>query len=106
MRDLDALLDSLVNIDRNSLIALLSSEAKVAGQLARSTRQRTALQRAKRREAAERAARIERILSFLQHGEIGRKMSESDLTLCRAPRIMTILSLVRPSLLHAGNFRC
>jgi hypothetical protein len=42
MRDLDALLGSLVNIDRNSLIALLSSEAKNAGQLARSARQRTA----------------------------------------------------------------
>jgi hypothetical protein len=84
MRDLDALLGSLVNIDRNSLIALLSSEAKNAGQLARSARQRTAFQRAKRREAAERAARIERILSFLQHGEIGRDMSESDFTLCKS----------------------
>ena len=84
MRDLDALLGSLVNIDRNSLIALLSSEAKIAGQLARSARQRTASQRAKRREAADRSARIERIVSFLQHGEIGRDMSESELTLCRS----------------------
>jgi hypothetical protein len=74
MRDLDALLGSLVNIDRNSLIALLSWQANVAGQLARTARQRTAFQRAKRREAAERAARIERILSFLQHGEIGRDL--------------------------------
>lgn len=84
MRDLDALLGSLVNIDRNSLIVLLSSEAKIAGQLARSARQRTALQRAKRSETVERAPRIERILSFLQHGEIGGGMSESDLTLCKS----------------------
>jgi hypothetical protein len=84
MRDLDALLRSLVNIDRNSLIALLSSEAKIAAQLAKSARQRTASQRAKRHEAAERAARIERIVSFLQRGEIGREMSEGDLTLCRS----------------------
>jgi len=28
MRDLDALLNSLVNIDRNSLIAILSSESE------------------------------------------------------------------------------
>jgi hypothetical protein len=38
----------------------------------------------KAQEAAERAARIERILSFLQHGEIGRDMSESDFTLCKS----------------------
>jgi hypothetical protein len=28
MRDLDALLNSLVNIDRNSLVAILASETK------------------------------------------------------------------------------
>jgi hypothetical protein len=33
MRDLDALLNSLVNIDRNSLVAILSSEAEAARQL-------------------------------------------------------------------------
>ena len=33
MRDLDALLNSLVNIDRKSLIAILSSEAEAARQL-------------------------------------------------------------------------
>ena len=42
MRDLDALLGSLVNIDRNSLIALLSSESKVAKRVAHSVRHRTA----------------------------------------------------------------
>jgi hypothetical protein len=36
MRDLDALLGSLVNIDKNSLIALLSSESEAAKRVARS----------------------------------------------------------------------
>jgi hypothetical protein len=51
MRDLEALLNSLVNIDRNSLIAILSSEAEVVQRLVDSTKQRTAAQRAKRDEA-------------------------------------------------------
>ena len=50
MRDLDALLGSLVNIDRNSLIALLSSEFEAAKRVAQSVRHRTAFQRAKRQE--------------------------------------------------------
>ena len=58
MRDLDALLTSLVNIDRNSLIAVLFSEAEAAERLAISSRQRMVSQRAKRREAFERAARV------------------------------------------------
>ena len=62
MRDLDALLTSLVNIDRESLIAILLSEAEAAARLAKSIRQRTASQRLKRREAIERAARIDRIV--------------------------------------------
>ena len=45
MRDLDALLNSLVNIDRNSLIAILSSEAEAARQLVNAARQRTSSQR-------------------------------------------------------------
>jgi hypothetical protein len=56
MRDLDAVLASLINIDRGSLIAILSSEAEAAERLAQSTRQRTTSQRSKRRDAAERAA--------------------------------------------------
>ena len=84
MRDLDALLTSLVNIDRHSLIAVLSAEAEAAKRLATSARQRTSSQRAKRREATERAARIERILSFLQHGEIPPNMSNGDLILCKS----------------------
>jgi hypothetical protein len=51
MRDIDALLNSLVNIDRNSLLMILSSEADAARQLINSARQRTASQRAKRRDA-------------------------------------------------------
>ena len=49
MRDLDALLNSLVNI-----------------------------------EAVERYARIERILSFFQHGGVAPEMSERDVTLCKS----------------------
>jgi hypothetical protein len=55
MRDLDALLNSLVNIDRKSLIAILSSEAEAARQFVSAARQRTASQRAKRYEAERRA---------------------------------------------------
>jgi len=40
MRDLDAFLNSLVNIDRNSLIAILSSEAEAARQSVNAARQR------------------------------------------------------------------
>jgi len=47
MRDLDALLNSLVNIDRNSLIAILSSESEAAQRLVNSARQRTTSERAK-----------------------------------------------------------
>ena len=83
MRDLDALLNSLVNIDRNSLIAILASEADAAKRIVNATRQRTASQRAKQREAVERAARIEGILSFFQHGDLAPDMSEGDVTLCK-----------------------
>jgi hypothetical protein len=68
MRDLDALLNSLVKIDRNSLVTILSSEAEVAQRLLTSARQRTPSQRAKRRGAEQRAARIDRILRFFQYG--------------------------------------
>jgi predicted Zn-dependent protease len=84
MPDLDALLGSLVNIDRNSLIALLSSESEAAKRVAGSVRHRTAFQRAKRQEAAERTARIDRILLFLRDGKIPAEMSESDLAICKS----------------------
>ena len=84
MRDLDALLGSLVNIDRNSLIALLSSESETAKRVWQSVRHRTAFQRAKRQAAAERTARIDRILSFLRDEKIPAEMSEGDLAICRS----------------------
>jgi hypothetical protein len=76
MRDLDALLNSLVNIDRDSLVAILSSEADAAERLANSFRTRTSTQRLKRQQAVERAAR--------HHDETGPYMSDADLTLCQS----------------------
>jgi hypothetical protein len=77
-------LNSLVNIDRNSLVAILSSESEAAQRLVNSARQRTASQRAKRHEALQRAARTERILSFFQHGKVAPEMSDRDVTLCKS----------------------
>jgi hypothetical protein len=62
MRDLDALLCSLVNVDRNSLIAILSSEAEAVARLVKSMPRRTRSQNARRCEAIDRATRINRIL--------------------------------------------
>ena len=85
MRDLDALLNSLVNIDRDSLVAILSSEAEAAERLANSIRTRTSTQRLKRQQAVERAARINRILLFFKHDETGPSyMSDADLALCKS----------------------
>ena len=84
MRDLDALLGSLVNIDREGLIAILSSEAEGAERLAEHGRSRTPSQRAKKREAVERVARIKRMLLFMQHGETAPGMSDADLNLCKS----------------------
>jgi len=83
MRDIDALLNSLVNIDRNSLLVILSSEADAARQLINSARQRTASQRAKRRDAEQRATRLDRMLSFFQNGESAPGMSQRDIKLCK-----------------------
>jgi hypothetical protein len=69
MRDLEALLNSLVNIDHKSLVTVLSSEAESARRLASSARQRTFSQRAKHREAVEHAARSERMLHYFLEGE-------------------------------------
>jgi len=84
VRDLDALLNSLVNIDRDSLVAILSSEAEAAERLANSIRTRTSTQRLKRQQAVELAARINRILLFVQHDETGPYMSDTDLALCKS----------------------
>src|SRR5258708_40152182 len=83
MPDIDAILNSLVNIDRNSLLAILFSEAEAARQLVNTARQRTASQRAKRRDAEQRAARVERMLLFFQHGDIVPGMSPRDVKLCK-----------------------
>jgi hypothetical protein len=83
MRDLDALLNSLVNIDRDSLVAILSSETEAADRLANSIRTRTGTQRLKRQQTVELAARIKRILLFFQHNEAGPQMSDADLALCK-----------------------
>jgi|SRR4051812_48976727 len=84
MRDLDALLNSLVNIDRDSLITILSSEAETTERLARSMRTRTSTQRLKRQLAVELAARINRILLFFRNGKTGPDMSDADLALCKS----------------------
>ena len=84
MRDLDALLNSLINIDLESLVAILSSESEAAQRVVNSARQRTASQRARRNEAIHHAARIDRILSFFQHGEVAPEMSERDVMLCKS----------------------
>jgi hypothetical protein len=84
MRDIDAFLNSLVNIDRDSLVAILSSEVAAARQVVNSARQRTASQRAKRQGAEQHAARIERILSFFQRGNIAPGMSRHDIELCKS----------------------
>jgi hypothetical protein len=84
MRDLDALLNSLVNIDRDSLVAILSSEAEAADRLANSIRARTGTQRIKRRQAVELAARIKQILLFFQDNEAEPQMSDADRALCKS----------------------
>ena len=84
MRDIDAFLNSLVNIDRDSLVAILSSEVAAARQVVNSARQRTASQRAKRQKAEQLAARLDRILSFFQRGNIAPGMSRHDMELCKS----------------------
>src|SRR5260370_15942614 len=93
MRDLDALLNSLVNIDVESLVAILSSESEAAQQLVNSARQRTTSQRARRNEAIQHAARIDLILSFFQHGKVAPEMLSA--TSCSA-------SLLRPDCMVAA----
>ena len=84
MRDLDALLNSLVNIDRNSLVAILIAEAEAAQRLIKAARHRTPSQRARRLEVEQRAARVDRILSLFQHGDIALEMSAHDVELCES----------------------
>ena len=84
MRDLDALVTSLVNVDRDSLTAILSSEAAAAARLVKSMPRRTRSQEVRRSEVIDRAARINRILLFVHQGEKDPAMSEADLNLCES----------------------
>jgi hypothetical protein len=84
LRNLDVLVTSLVNIDRDSLVAILSSEAEAAARLSKSTPRRTRSQNARRYEVIERAARIKRILLFVRRGDKDPGMSDVDLTLCES----------------------
>ena len=84
MRDLDVLLNSLVTSIAIASLRILSSESEAAHRLVNSARQRTASQRAKRNEAIQRAARIDRILSFFQRGDVAPEMSERDVILCKS----------------------
>jgi hypothetical protein len=84
MRDLNTLLNSLVNIDRKSLIALLMSEAEKAEHQVQFSRHRTGAQREKHRAVIELLARIRQILSFLQDGQTAPEMIDSDIVLCKS----------------------
>jgi hypothetical protein len=84
MRDLDTFLNSLVNVDRKSLIAILMSEAEKAEQQVRFSRHRTGGQREKHRSVRELLARIRQLLSFLQDGQIAPDTIDSDIALCKS----------------------
>jgi hypothetical protein len=84
MRDLEALLTSFVNIDRASLVAILTSEATAADRLAAAVRKRAMVSPNRRSATLERAARVNRLLSFFRDGETSPNMSESDLAACKA----------------------
>jgi hypothetical protein len=84
MRDPEALLTSFVNIDRTSLVAMLISEAAAADRLPASARKRAMASRQRRSAAIDRAARVNRLLSFFRDGETSSHMSESDLAACTA----------------------
>jgi hypothetical protein len=84
MRDPEALLTSFVNIDRTSLVAILISEAAAADRLTASVRKRAMVSRQRRSVAIDRAARVNRLLSFFRDGETSPDMSESDLAACKA----------------------
>ena len=84
MRDLDSLLNFLVNVNRKSLIAILMSEAEKAEHQARFSRHHTGTQREKHRAVIELLARIRQVLSFLRDGQIAPEMIDSDIALCKS----------------------
>jgi hypothetical protein len=75
-------LTSLINIDRHSLVAILTSEAEAAQRSVKAGRQRTAAQRAKRLQTVEHLARLDRMLCFFRRGETAPEMSADDIELC------------------------
>jgi acetyl-CoA carboxylase carboxyltransferase component len=79
-----ALLSSIVNIDRATLIAVLTSEAEELQRRVESNRGRTASQRTRQREATQNLLRIQRFLAFLKDGSFSEAMAESDRTLCKS----------------------
>jgi uncharacterized membrane protein len=83
LRDIEALLNSFVNIDRNSLIAILCSEADAARQLANAIDRARLRSAQKRRDAEQHAARLDRMLLFFQRGDIAPGMSQRDIKLCK-----------------------
>ena len=82
MKEIEVLLRSLVDVDRDMLISVLSMEVQTATKIAMSGHQRTAWQRAKRQGAVERAARLAHILAYFRDGEAPPGMSEDDRELC------------------------
>jgi len=81
MRDLSALLNSLTNATRDQLIAILQAEATAAEQLMRSDGGRTPKQRARHREALERHARLQNMISYFE-GSPSEQFSEAELATC------------------------
>jgi hypothetical protein len=84
MREIETLLQSLINLDRPTLIAILCTEAQTAAKMVLNARQRTARQRAKRQELIERASRIGLILAYFKDGTINPEMSVTDAKFCAA----------------------
>ena len=87
MRDLNALLTSLVNIDREQLLAILGSEWAVAERAVANARQRTSMQHARRVQAPEHLARLERVNAFFRDKTISPDFAESDPKICQALEI-------------------
>jgi hypothetical protein len=82
MDDAETILNWLADLDRTSVIMVLSDEAEAAQRLVRSGRQRTAS--AKHREAMDYLDRVNRILTFFRDGKISPGMSEHELSLCKS----------------------
>jgi len=81
MRDLSALLNSLTNVTRDQLIAILQAEASAAQQLMRSNGGRTPKQRARHREALERHASLQNMISYFE-GSPSEQISKAELATC------------------------